>query len=162
MTIVPNTLAKRKEKDGIHTQFIAKDKLFVCWYTSPLKLDVLQRFFKQSIEGQVVRVYDVTDQLRNNEATCRYQDIRVPLQQNYWTLKGLKENKVYLLELGFFLEDQYFPVQQSDFIQMEQMDFIEEQKSPGMVLRKSRGWNQYVSTYSFYENVKESEWGREQ
>jgi hypothetical protein len=162
MTIVSNTLAKTKEKDGIHTQFMAKDKLFVCWYTSPLKKDVIQRFFKQSIEGQIVRVYDVTKKLRNNEATCPYLDIRVPLQQNYWTLKGLKDNKVYLLELGFFFEDQYFPVHRSEFIQIKHTDFIEEQKSLHVVVRNSRGWNEYVSTYSFYENVKESEWEREQ
>lgn len=162
MTIVSNTVAKTKRKEGIHTQFIAKDKLFVCWNTSPLKLNVIQRFFKQSIEGQVVRVYDMTKQLRNKEAICPYQDIRVPLQQNEWTLKGLKENKVYLLELGFFMENQYFPVHRSECIQVEQTVFIEEQRSLGLVVRNSRGWNEYVSTYSFYENVKESEWEREQ
>lgn len=159
MTIVSNTLASTKEKDGIHTQFIAKDKLFVCWYTSPLKLDVIQRFFKDSIKDQMVRVYDVSKQLRDNEVTSPYLDIRVPQQQNYWTLKGLKENKVYLLELGFLLEDQYFPVHRSECIQIERTDFIVKPKT---LVRNSRGWNEYVSTYSFYENVKESEWEREQ
>ncbi|MEK3991191.1 DUF4912 domain-containing protein [Robertmurraya sp. FSL R5-0851] len=162
MTIVSDTLAKTKEKDGIHTQFIAKDKLFVCWYTSPLKMDVIQRFFKQSLVGQIVRVYDVTKQLDNNETKFPFLDISVPVQQNYWTLKGLKDNKVYLLELGFFVEEQYFPVHRSEFIQIEQTDFLEEQKSLHVIVKNSREWNEYVSTYSFYENVKESEWEREQ
>jgi hypothetical protein len=162
MTIVSDTLAKTKEKDGIHTQFIAKDKLFVCWYTSPIKMDVIQRFFKQLVEGQILRIYDVTNPLRPNEETYPNLDIRVPVQQGYWTIKGLKENKVYLLELGFFVEDQYFPVHRSEVIQIDQPDFIEKQKSLHVVVKNSRGWNGYVSTYSFYENVKESEWEREQ
>ncbi|WP_066049669.1 DUF4912 domain-containing protein [Robertmurraya korlensis] len=162
MTIVSDTLAKTKEKDGIHTRVFAEDKLFVYWHTSPLKTNMLNRFFKQSVSGQIMRVYDVTKQEVTNNESYPYLEIRVPDQQNYWRLKGLKEHKVYILELGLLIEGHYFPVHRSEFIHLKKADFIQEQKSPHMVATNSRGWTGNVSTYSFYEDVEGSELDREQ
>lgn len=155
MTIDFNTLIKTEQKDGIYTQFVSKDKLFVNWYTAQLKIEVIERYFKQAVGDQIIRVYDVTKRLENNNES-RYLEIRIPKQHNYWTIKGLKEDKVYFIELGVIVDNHYFPLHRSSIIPLEQAA-NEEQKSNEMGVTNSRRWNGNVSTYSFYENVEGSE-----
>lgn len=157
MTIDTKTWIKTNQKDGIYTRYLSNDKLFVYWYTATVKLNVVQRFFKQDVGDQIIRVYDVTKKILTNEESCPYLDIRVPLQQNYWTIKGLKENKFYIFELGVLVEDTFFPIHRTSIVQFEQATTIEEQTSIQLFVTNSRGWNGNVSTYSFYENVEGSE-----
>jgi hypothetical protein len=84
-------------------------------------------------------------------------DIRVPIQQNYSTIKGIKENKSYIFELGVLVDGIYFPIHRSSIVQYDEVSSMEEQTSIQMFMTNSRGWNENVSTYSFYEYVERSE-----
>lgn len=156
------TWIKTNEKDGVYTRYLSNNKLFIYWYTAPVKIDVIQRFFKQDVGVQIIRVYDMTKKILTSVKSYPYLDIRVPLQQNYWTIKGLKENKSYIFELGVLVEDNYFPIHRSSIVQFEEGSSLEEQTSKQLFVTNSRGWNENVSTYSFYETVEGSGKERDQ
>jgi hypothetical protein len=151
------TEVKTNENDGIFTRYLSDNKLFVYWYTASVKKNVVQRFFKQDVGDQIIRVYDVTKKSLTSVKSYPYLDIRVPKQQNYWTIKGVKENKSYIFELGFLLEGIYFPIHRSRMVQFDEASSLEEQTPIQLFMTNSRGWNENVSTYSFYENVEGSE-----
>ena len=153
---------KTIEKDGIYTRYLSDNKLFVYWYIAPVKRNVIQRYFKQDIGDQIIRVYDVTNKTLTNMKSFPHLDIRIPLLQNYWTIKGVKENKSYIFELGVLVEDIYFPIHRSGVVQFDEGSSVEKQSSMQLFVTNSRGWNENVSTYSFYEYVQGSEKKHEQ
>jgi hypothetical protein len=149
---------KTNQKDGIFTRYLSNNKLFVYWYTPSIKINVIQRFFKQDVGDQIIRVYDVTTKKTLPKVkSYPHLDIRVPIQQNYWTIKGIKENKSYIFELGVLVDGIYFPIHRSSIVRYDELSSMEEQTSIQMFMTNSRGWNENVSTYSFYEYVERSE-----
>jgi len=144
------------QSDGISLRLLSENKILVRWNTNSLKTSVVHRFFKQVNFEEVIRVYDVTNHLLNGSHSHSNLDINIPANQHAWILKGLKREKYYCLEIGVYVSShQFFPMHRSPIFNLEESNLSIGTLSQGEGFQLSgsekRGWENRVSTYSYYE-----------
>lgn len=149
------------QTDGISLRLLSENKILVRWNTNSLKTSVVHRFFKQVNFEEVIRVYDVTNRLLIGSHSNSYLDIRIPANQHGWIIKGLKREKFYCLEIGVYVSsNQFFPIHRSPILNLEESNLKIRSLNQGEGFQLSgsekRGWENRVSTYSYYENERGS------
>ncbi|MFP7297629.1 DUF4912 domain-containing protein [Neobacillus niacini] len=153
-------------KGELKVKLVTPRKVILYWETSAIPVKVITEFFDKTFEELVslVRIYDVTDILFNGENAHHYYDIAVPYSKGYWFIKGLTANRSYVAELGVKLnENEFFPILRSNSVQTPAMGNSDGSGLYTNLLNIlqiddfSPKWIDHVSTYSYYEESKNTE-----
>jgi uncharacterized protein len=145
------------------TQLVSNQKLVSNWKISSWKKDLAASYFDSiNVEVIIFRLYDVTDIYFNGSNAHSIYEFQLPKDAFNWTLKGIKQGRSYLTEIGYKVnENQFFPILRSNAVHnlpdaIEQMGSLTYQHDAfynERILQPK--WTDKVSTYSYYENINE-------
>lgn len=147
------------QKGELKAKLAAPRKIIVFWEASKLPKKIIELFFHRKFEElvTVVRIYDVTNLIFNGKNAHYFHDIPVPYHSEQWFVKGLAENRCYIVELGvYFSEIEFFPLYRSNYLQMPSPEFPNGDGYIQNLLPFQRyedqppQWMEQVSTYSYY------------
>ncbi|WHZ01745.1 DUF4912 domain-containing protein [Neobacillus sp. YX16] len=153
-------------KGELQVKLVTPRKVIVYWEASKVPVKVITSFYDRPFEElvHIVRIYDVTDIIFTGNNAYHYYDITVPYNQGYWFIKGLTANRSYVAELGVKLnENEFFPVLRSNSVQTPTMGNLKGSEiytnlvNFQQIDNFSPKWIDYVSTYSYYGESKNTE-----
>ncbi|MEH6994470.1 DUF4912 domain-containing protein [Neobacillus drentensis] len=153
-------------KGELQVKLVTPRKVIVYWEASKVPVKVITSFYDRPFEElvHIVRIYDVTDIFFTGNNAHHYYDITVPYNQGYWFIKGLTANRSYMAELGVKLnENEFFPVLRSNSVQTPTMGNLNGSEiytnlvNIQQIDNFSPKWIDYVSTYSYYGESKNTE-----
>jgi uncharacterized protein len=153
-------------KGELQVKLVTPRKVIVYWEASKVPVKVITSFYDRPFEElvHIVRIYDVTDIIFTGNNAHHYYDITVPYNQGYWFIKGLTANRSYVAELGVKLnENEFFPVLRSNSVQTPTMGNLNGSEiytnlvNIQQIDNFSPKWIDYVSTYSYYGESKNTE-----
>jgi hypothetical protein len=144
---------------ALQLKVLSPRKIMVSWEVSKIPKKLIQIYFNQNFESlvHVLRIYDVKDIMFNGNNAHYFHEIAIPYQNGHWFIKGLRENRSYISEMGVYLNDTdvFFPILRSNSIQTlldnERFDKIDP---PQTFKDEFPKWKDHVSTYSYYEETK--------
>lgn len=145
------------EEDTITLTRIADEIVKVEWKVSAYKENMVAHYFKKPIVSwkKALRIYDVTGVIFNGENAQSDHEIVLSEHHTEWIFKGLKPEKVYCIELGFkFSEDCFFPLLRSKALHASNGEY-NHLIQPKENIHNAAKWSENVSTYTYYETVKE-------
>ncbi|WP_442594932.1 DUF4912 domain-containing protein [Neobacillus sp. D3-1R] len=140
-----------------------ENKLFSQWYIAKWQKEMVSFYFNQVANQKIMifRVYDVTDIYFNGANAHSYYEFQLPEGRTNWTVKGLKKDRTYLTEIGFNVNQHYFPILRSNAVHIHKdEDKINYHNQLQMITIENNdetqpNWIDQVSTYSYYENINE-------
>jgi uncharacterized protein len=150
----------------LQVKLVTPRKVIVYWEASKVPVKVITSFYDRPFEElvHIVRIYDVTDIIFTGNNAHHYYDITVPYNQGYWFIKGLTANRSYVAELGVkFNKNEFFPVLRSNSVQTPTMGNLNGSEiytnlvNFQQIDNISPKWIDYVSTYSYYGESKNTE-----
>jgi uncharacterized protein len=153
-------------KGELQVKLVTPRKVIVYWEASKVPVKVITSFYDRPFEElvHIVRIYDVTDIIFTGNNAHHYYDITVPYNQGYWFIKGLTANRSYVAELGVkFNKNEFFPVLRSNSVQTPTMGNLNGSEiytnlvNFQQIDNFSPKWIDYVSTYSYYGESKNTE-----
>jgi uncharacterized protein len=153
-------------KGELQVKLVTPRKVIVYWEASKAPAKVITSFYDRPFEElvHIVRIYDVTDIIFTGNNAHHYYDITVPYNQGYWFIKGLTANRSYVAELGVKLnENEFLPVLRSNSVQTPTMGNLNGSEiytnlvNFQQIDNFSPKWIDYVSTYSYYGESKNTE-----
>jgi hypothetical protein len=159
VTIQSETINQpHKESESyLVTQLVSSQKLVSNWSISSWQKELSATYF-DSINQEIIifRLYDVTDIYFNGSNAHSLYEFQLAKDTTNWTLKGIKQGRSYLTEIGYKVnQNQFFPILRSKAVHnlpdaIEQIESLTYQQR----LFKPK-WTDKVSTYSYYENINE-------
>ncbi|PAE43986.1 DUF4912 domain-containing protein [Bacillus sp. 7884-1] len=150
-------------KGELQVKLVTPRKVIVYWEASKVPAKVITSFYDRPFEElvHIVRIYDVTDIIFTGNNAHHYYDITVPYNQGYWFIKGLTANRSYVAEIGVKLnENEFLPVLRSNSVQTPTMGNLNGSEiytnlvNFQQIDNFSPKWIDYVSTYSYYGESK--------
>jgi uncharacterized protein len=148
------------KKNILHVKLVSSSKIELFWNASKLPMSVIQFYFNNQFAEltQVMRIYDVSQIIFNGLNAHHFFEIAVPYYQGSWTVKGLEQNRSYIVEIGVkFPDSRFFPLLRSNCIYTTVIDHLPESeqvpynRSDQMDQDQSPAWTKHVSTYSYYK-----------
>lgn len=145
------------------TQIVSSNRLVSNWKIASWQEDISASYFG-SINKEIIifRLYDVTDIYFNGSNGHSVFEFQLSKASSHWTIKGLKEGRSYLTEIGYKVnQNQYFPILRSNAVHnlpdaIEQKDSLTYKHDAFYNERLFQPkWTDKVSTYSYYENINE-------
>lgn len=138
--------------------FVTEDKIYTTWHVSEARKEFMMDYFEKPYDSfrKALRIYDVTHLSFNGNNAHKMHEFLIRDNQNHLTIKGLKNNRNYCLELGVLLsETEFFPLIRSDGFHASGMSEKLKQTGGELVQENQAlpSWNEQVSTYSFYETA---------
>lgn len=146
---------------------VSKDRVFCQWELQEWFVRAMGELFDPIADFQIydLRLYDVTDILFNGNNAHHTYCFKVPASSRHWFIKGLKRNRSYVCELGFFTcHHEFFPLLRSHPIHTpyERPDQYQTM-FPAMEKFKNQEterplWVEHASTYTYYEHSLEEKY----
>jgi uncharacterized protein len=146
----------------LHARLVSTCKIELSWNASDLPIKIVEVYFNQRFSEltQVMRIYDVSQIIFNGLNAHHFFEIAVPFYQGSWTVKGLEQNRSYIVEIGVkFIENKFFPLLRSNCVYTTlEDDQIESKISQhGFTFPTDQerlpAWTKHVSTYSYYKEL---------
>jgi hypothetical protein len=153
-------------KGELAAKLVTPHKMLLFWEVSEIPQKIIERYFNLSFDSliPVVRIYDVTDLVFNGKNAHHFFEIAVPYHKGHWFIKGLVANRNYVAELGLNINDkEFFPLFRSNYIHTPMMELPKgNEMNYDLIQLKQHEeqlpkWMDYVSTYSYYEELKSTE-----
>ncbi|WP_046178799.1 DUF4912 domain-containing protein [Domibacillus tundrae] len=96
-------------ENELHTVFLSKERLYCKWHIHPLLLKAAF-YCEKPLNTEVLdlRIFDVTDIYFNGTNAHSVTCIKVNIQDHCWTIKGLKQNRSYVCEIGYLTKNYIF------------------------------------------------------
>jgi uncharacterized protein len=153
------------DQDRLKVSILSQDKIRASWHIQDSKLDFVSLYFGKPFTDfrKALRIYDVTHLLFNGNNAHDTHEFIMRDGQELWTIKAVKPNRTYCLELGILLSDnEFFPLLRSNSIQTtekqhEQIaEFIYSDNVADQMHSTNHSlpiWTNHVSTYSYYETA---------
>ncbi|HYK74523.1 MAG TPA: DUF4912 domain-containing protein [Pseudoneobacillus sp.] len=138
-----------------------EQKLVSHWKIATWQKEMIASYFQHKVNQVVIilRVYDVTDIYFNGANAHSYYEFQVAEDRSFWTIKGLKQKRTYITEIGYKVNHQFFPVLRSNSVFIPKMELQHTNSLQMRTFENNVGnqpnWINNVSTYSYYENINE-------
>lgn len=151
----------KRNEPFLNTRLVSENRLVSFWEIAPWQKKLVASYFNCEINQSVIvfRIYDVTDIHFNGINAHTFYEFQLPDEKNYWFIKGIKPGRSYLTEIGYRLNNHsFFPILRSNSVHG-----LQTIQSSVHVLNNYSNkdqnnkpiWIDKVSTYSYYENIKE-------
>lgn len=147
-----------KLKGELIAKLAGPGKIAFTWEVSIIPEKIIELYFQLNMKEltSIIRIYDVTAIYFNGKNAHHVYEIPIPYENGFWMIKGLKENRSYIGELGVYLsETEFFPLLQSNCIQTVNGAVDEHVVNPLMRQNATPKWIDHVSTYSYYPESPE-------
>lgn len=138
--------------------FVTQDKVYTTWHVSEARKEFMMDYFEKPYDSfrKALRIYDVTHLSFNGNNAHEMHEFLIRDDQNHLTIKGLRDNRNYCLELGVVLsETEFFPLLRSNcFHASGKLEKLKQNEGePVQENQTFPCWNEQVSTYSYYETA---------
>jgi uncharacterized protein len=139
-------------------------KLASNWKIAKWQKELVGSYFNGEINQSVIllRIYDVSDIYFNGSNAHSCFEFQLPENKTYWVVKGIKQERTYLTEIGYNTKhNHFFPVLRSNAVHVglkqeeKEIVFKEKVVNKHDISENQPKWTEKVSTYSYYENINE-------
>lgn len=148
------------KRNVLHAKLVSSNKIELFWNVSELPIKVVHFYFNHQFAelAQVMRIYDVSHIIFNGLNAHHLFEISVPYHQGSWSVKGLEQNRSFIVEIGVkFPEGKFFPLLRSNNVYTAVTDNATENKQRPYDFTNQIDqavppvWARHVSTYSYYK-----------